>query len=408
MAKPPIQNSLLGAYVTPDLLKLVNQLVQSQIGPERQRLERERALAAERAKSRGEALQGFSGATAEILKGIAPATEQTYANAADRQSIFAKGFSDGLKLQQTQGAGEANALLAQQGSPQTIAGDTGASDVLYGLGGYIPASTLNREGAAFTAAAQQLPVSELARGKQDFTRSLVEGEEQQKQYGQQLIDLAAKAPGLKAQALTQVIGLALQAQAVETARAYLANTQRKTEAGITGYDPLTGLPVTNPKAAVAKEKRVSKREDAVVDAVDYVTQKVIEPAITPGTEIKQTGSQPVTAPSLNIPAHVGTKGEKIPARSIPRWYRQDHTLTTDPNDPNILVKPIYERVPLPKAQFSSLLQKVMTQLRLRLQRYGIKPSRIKSIAMDLLDDYFVITEVTVSPSASEPGFQNVR
>lgn len=184
---------------------LARTLVEGSVLPQQQAIERERQMAEQRAQARAQTLQGFGQAQANFLQGIAPQTEQTFQAAAGMTSAAAKGFSDGMRMALGESAGEANQLLAQQGSPQRVEVGEGAADVLFGLGGFIPSSTLAREGAAFTAAAQRLPATALGVAGQDAARALAEGEKEQGVFGQQLIDLAAQIPSLQTQTVQSLL-----------------------------------------------------------------------------------------------------------------------------------------------------------------------------------------------------------
>ena len=125
---------------------------------------------AEEAK-RAENAQATAGASAhglsQVLGAIPGRIEDTYQKAGDSTSAYAKGFSAAFQQGSEQTAQQLNEFLGKQGSPQQVqaAGAKGA-DVLYGLGGYIPASTLAREGAAFTSAAEGLGAAALGRGQE--------------------------------------------------------------------------------------------------------------------------------------------------------------------------------------------------------------------------------------------------
>ena len=125
---------------------------------------------------RERAITGYSQAAAEILKSIGPQVQQGYADAAQRQANFAKGFSIGFQNAAGGNADQANALLAQNGSPQTVTSQgEGGANVIYGMGGVIPASSFEREGAAFGAAASMLPATQLGYGQQALTQLHREG-----------------------------------------------------------------------------------------------------------------------------------------------------------------------------------------------------------------------------------------
>lgn len=103
----------------------------------------------------------------DVLGGIAPQIQGDYQKASD--SAFEYGRQLGLQYASgsNQDAGGLNEFLAKQGSPGQVkaAGDAGGT-VLAGLGGLIPASGMLREGAAFTAAARNLPATALGRGQE--------------------------------------------------------------------------------------------------------------------------------------------------------------------------------------------------------------------------------------------------
>ena len=96
---------------------------------------------------------------AEIGKGVGPAVQGAYDNAAKNTAAFGKGFSDAIAQLGGGYADQATQGLAAQGGPQTVSSGltSGGGDALYAMGGAIPASQLAREGAAFTSAASFLP-----------------------------------------------------------------------------------------------------------------------------------------------------------------------------------------------------------------------------------------------------------
>jgi hypothetical protein len=101
-----------------------------------------------------------------------------YSGAANQQVGFAKGFSDGMKIAQDQTAGEANKIMSAAGSPagQQIHPTSDAADVLYGVGGFIPGSTLSTQGAAFASAAAVMPGAISAEGGRNAEKILAESE----------------------------------------------------------------------------------------------------------------------------------------------------------------------------------------------------------------------------------------
>lgn len=106
-------------------------------------------------------LQAAYAALANIAKGISPAVSQAYNTGSQAISGAAQGFTGAVRGQQEATAAEQNAVLANLGSPQQITSGftTGGGDAAYAIGGYIPASTMAREGSAYSAAAANLPYS---------------------------------------------------------------------------------------------------------------------------------------------------------------------------------------------------------------------------------------------------------
>lgn len=116
---------------------------------------------------------GFAKAAAALLQGVAPRVQNTYTNAANADAGYAHGLSSNVQGDINQRAGADNAFLTKMGTP--TAGLVHPADVggtAYGLEGYIPATTLQREGAAFGSAAQMLPGDALRQGQQQASATL--------------------------------------------------------------------------------------------------------------------------------------------------------------------------------------------------------------------------------------------
>jgi cell wall-associated NlpC family hydrolase len=132
-------------------------------------------IQAERAANLARARQqmGFAKAAAALEQGIAPRVQDTYTNAANADAGYARGLGSNVQADINQRSDANNAFLAKMGTP--AAGLHQAADVggtAYGLQGYIPASTLQREGAAFGSAAEMLPADTLRQGQQQASASL--------------------------------------------------------------------------------------------------------------------------------------------------------------------------------------------------------------------------------------------
>src|SRR5690348_10107432 len=110
---------------------------------------------------------GFSKAAAALLQGVAPRVQDTYSNAANADAGYARGLGDVTQSGIDQQAASDNAFLTKMGTPGGgLVKPADVGGTAYGLEGYIPATTLQREGAAFGSAAQMLPGDVLAQGQQ--------------------------------------------------------------------------------------------------------------------------------------------------------------------------------------------------------------------------------------------------
>jgi len=132
-------------------------------------------IQAERAANLSKARQqmGFAKAAAALLQGVAPRVQDTYTNAANADAGYAHGLGSDVQQTINQQADSNNAFLQKMGTP--AAGLQHPADVggtAYGLEGYIPATTLQREGAAFGSAAQMLPGDVLKQGQQQASATL--------------------------------------------------------------------------------------------------------------------------------------------------------------------------------------------------------------------------------------------
>ena len=146
--------------------------------------------------------QAFTAALTQTVAGMAgayaPAVQSTYQQAGENQSSFGKGFSDAFKASQNQNAAQTNTTLEQSGAPaaQMLPGDTGAADALYGIGGYEPASTFNREGAGWTAAAAQLPTTTGLAGQQYLRAAQTQDAQTMSDIQDQATQVQLKRPGM--------------------------------------------------------------------------------------------------------------------------------------------------------------------------------------------------------------------
>ena len=266
---PPDLAALLAPMSQEDMTAQIGAMVSSQYGPE------QAALQAESARMAGQA-SGLSNQTSSLYQGlgqlmqpIAGNIEQTYQTAAESQSRFGQGFSVGLEMLANQQGGQDASFLAQQGAPQgqidqTVQMGAGAPDVLNATGGYLPASTLNREGAAMTAYAQTLPAVAARAGQLEIASINNAAAQAQAEISSRMQALAAQLPGMRAKAAQDIWAQELEKakmawQVIESNRNYslqvkaielsakqfgadVSNQEWDNLANI-GINPMTGQPL---------------------------------------------------------------------------------------------------------------------------------------------------------------------
>jgi hypothetical protein len=184
---------------------------------------------------------------------------------------------------------------------------------------------------------------------------------------------------------------------------YLLNTMRSTGAQITGIDPVTGLPTygaqsdktkaaakltaaaktAKQKKAAARATAVAKRNDATVAAVTDATDWV-ESTMKPGTQAVPTGE--------GVPIKAYIKKAVVKGKPDVQWYVKKGGGYTKKVD-EAATKPVYQTVPIPKAQYRDLRRKLISRLGGQLRMYGYKPVAIARMADELLDDYYTQTQM---------------
>lgn len=238
------------------------------------------------ASANANSLKAAYEALSQLRSNIPGQVEQTYTNAANSTAGFAKGFSDALQSQASGAAQTADEHMQQLGLPQQVVSKlaTGGTDALYATGGYIPASSLAREGAAQTTA---------ARGYQDQALGLgidaLKGSDQQRLQAIQQIE--ATRPGLLQQAMQGLQDRQTQAANAAALAQYrtdsLAARGGRTAAGaktvirslangqLQAFDPYTGRPLgkpygpTKPVSTSSASGRLSYTKDAAGNLVAF-------------------------------------------------------------------------------------------------------------------------------------------
>lgn len=199
----PLSPAVLGTQATTQ--------ANAALAPEKAEVERQRAIAAQRAKNDQAAMLGLASTVAEMQKGLVPGAAAPYAAAAGQIGDLAQGFSAGVAERLAAGQGANAEFAAGQGAQATPAVDpTAVKDVTYGLGGFVPGASLAAQGAAAGAWAQSVPAITAAALKGDYQRALFEAKSQDDEYAQQLIATAAKFPQLRDAALQELRTYELQ------------------------------------------------------------------------------------------------------------------------------------------------------------------------------------------------------
>lgn len=188
--KPKKNRKARGPKIAHGLERLANQQIRQAQAPVLAQIAQERAANLARARAQ----MGFAKAAAAIMAQAAPAVQQGYGNAADATAGYAKGLSAPVQGALEQNAQANNAFLARLGTPQGAlqqAPDVGG--IAYGTQGYIPSQALQREGAAWGAAAQLAPGHLLAQGQQQ-SAGILANNPTITQLQQELARIAAQRP----------------------------------------------------------------------------------------------------------------------------------------------------------------------------------------------------------------------
>ncbi|MFA5052982.1 MAG: hypothetical protein WC565_02920 [Parcubacteria group bacterium] len=181
-------------------------LVNAELNPVLAEITRQEERARADAARRQQFINDLTATTAEMAKGYSPVVQQTYQQAGANQATFGRGFSDAFNQQQAQNAGSANQILEQSGAPeaQQITTSTPAADVLYGVSGYLPASSFEREGAGWTSAAAKLPTTMASAGQQYLRQAQEQAEDVFEDIGAQRSQINLKRPGMIQEVLAMI------------------------------------------------------------------------------------------------------------------------------------------------------------------------------------------------------------
>lgn len=200
-------------------------------------------------------------ALGQILKSQGPATQSAYQTAGNDDAAYAKGYSGDLQDTATKSAQAVNDLLTSLGAPSGQQLDTSkatdAANVLYGTTGDIPASALAREGAAFTAAANQQPATAVGQGLQNSADQIQAGRDQVTKLASDLATLEQTRPGLVNNALTQLQSTNQANAGLDQNQKLLGVTLAQDAENFPGTNIFTGLPTKTQTTITQNAEKIS-------------------------------------------------------------------------------------------------------------------------------------------------------
>lgn len=290
----------------PSLNDVVNRRVKSSVAPLFAGVEADRARATKDYERTMANQKGLLEAVARIIGGdqAGAGVSSAYDTAAGGVASFGKGFSDAMQGLSNQAGGEATRLLSLAGAPDSAIASTqaatgvgtGVGDVLYGLGGAIPASTLEREGAGFASYASLFPKFQ-AMQTAVTGRKLASGyQDQLSEIDRQKAEIRAKIPGIREEVLNAIIDDQRAQDQLDINREYLGLKEKSDYADATGYyqgpdgkwyktrDARNDDKKTSGKAKEKREAAIAAREKAWNDARQDIFAAVEDAA--KGTKVK--------------------------------------------------------------------------------------------------------------------------
>ena len=233
-AKPvaaPRKPASTGATTLNDILAQARTLAAQDTNAQVGALKAQQGVYNTQASDRAAQINLASQAAAKFLAGLGDSTAGSYNNAATTLAGIASGYSGDLKNTATDAASQVQAQLAGLGAPagslKTSTGETAnpeaLQNVLYGLGGAIPANLLVTSGQAAAAAQRGLPASTLGYGQQQALGTLAAGQQQADQLTPQILAAVAARPKLAQQYLSSIQQQLDNAQSQQVSQALAAS-----------------------------------------------------------------------------------------------------------------------------------------------------------------------------------------
>jgi len=237
-----------------------------------------------------------------------------YANAAAAQRAAAAGYSGGLQQTVSDAAAEVQRNLAAAGSPQTAVNQgAAAGNVLYGLGGNLPALQLDAVGPAVAAGLRALPAQTLGYSQTLAAGQLAQGQQEAAKYNPEIVAARANEATLAADYFDKLSAAARDAGQDRIANLYkLLSLKQKDDAAValanyrdaqlhkpqtfgsptSGYfsiDPATGK-VSQLTTGTGSAPKTFGSSTSGYFTIDPATGKVVQLTTGTGTAPKTFGS----------------------------------------------------------------------------------------------------------------------
>lgn len=192
---------------------------QGQLDPQEAEIRRQQDLARQQAVADEAAIQGFQTAASGLISQIPGEISSAYNSAGESIGDIGKGIGGAVGADLANQQSASDAFAASQGETGGTSSNGGTGDTVSMLGGVIPGTEFAQEGAARAASYAEQVAIPLNAGREELAARMSQARSDNDQYAQQLIDVAAKYPNLKAQALQQLNQYELdKASARETKR----------------------------------------------------------------------------------------------------------------------------------------------------------------------------------------------
>lgn len=305
--KPPV--SPYGPLTAAQIDQQAGLLAQAGLDPQEAEVRRQQALAQQQAVAQEQAIQGFQKASAEMLAGLAPQAGDAYTRAAQEEGALGQGLSGGVAKDVADRVAADQSFAESQGQTGGSTIDQeGLKNSVYALNGMIPGDTFAEQGAAAqTWAVAQAPIA-LNAGREELDARMAQARSENDQYAQQLIQLAAQYPGLKAQALQQMnqyeIDKANYRQSVLLNRQTIANQKAdnaRQDRALRDQE----------KAAGIDAKQAADASAYKWASLTFQTQKAQQAAQVAVEKAKAQGRQVDAAASKGVGYLVGKDGQPI-------------------------------------------------------------------------------------------------